>query len=88
MGQAVQAKLRIDLDADGTYDREEMVGYWAIDAAIDSWETFTNHQLVSETGTWGDLDEATVTLELWSSFGGEDVHIRVGDSWILLPISP
>ena len=86
VGQAVQAQLSVDLEGDGTPDWQALYGYWPTDGAAGSWEQFTGSAVVSESGSLADFSGGEVTLELWSAFGGAAVELRVGDSWVELPL--
>ncbi|MEC7987608.1 MAG: right-handed parallel beta-helix repeat-containing protein [Myxococcota bacterium] len=88
VGQTVQARVQIDADGDGSNDIERLYAYWALDAAFGSWESFSTPSVASESGVWSDLDDATITIDLWSSFGGETIYYQIGSSYIALPIIP
>ena len=86
VGQTVQARMQIDIDGNGTIDVERLYEFWALDAAVGNWETFTTPNTASSTGSWSDMNNAVVRLDLWSSFGGDTIQYAIQRSYVVLPI--
>ena len=86
VGQTVQARMQIDVDGDGAVDVERLYEFWALDAALGNWETFTTPNIASSTGAWSDMNNGTVRIDLWSSFGGDTIRYAIPESYLVLPI--
>ena len=86
VGQTVQTRVQIDIDGDGTVDVERLFEFWALDAAVGNWEIFTTPNAASSTGVWSDMNNGTVRLDVWSSFGGDTIQYAIPESYVVLPI--
>ncbi len=76
VANAVQARVSYDFNGDGTIDRVEVYHYFATDP-VNGWETYTQGTgLASSSGTFADLTNGSVKVELWSAIGNADSTIR------------
>ena len=85
VGQTVQARVQVDLNGDGSIDLERLYDFWALDAAAGSWEQFDTPSVAMQSGGWTELSNATVVVDLWSSFGGR--RPSLGQAILLLPLT-
>jgi len=73
-----QARISYDLTGNGTWDRVETYRYFATDP-VSGWELYTQSAgLSSASGTFGDLSNGRVKLEVWSAIGAGPSTLRVG----------
>ena len=78
--------MQVDLNGDGSIDLERLYDFWALDATAGSWEQFGTSSVAVQSGSWSELSNATVVVDLWSSFGGETIELQLGSSHLLLPL--
>jgi hypothetical protein len=89
-GNSAQARVSIDNDSDGRVDFSQTYNFIPLDADESGTENYQQNEsrgIGAETfGELGDLNNATVTVELWQAFGLGDVTLSTGsDSYIDLP---
>ncbi|WP_327418207.1 glycosyl hydrolase [Streptomyces sp. NBC_01233] len=84
VGYAQQARVSYDLTGDGTFDRVETFRYFATDP-VPGWEEYSSARqgLHSTSGTLGDLNGATVRVEVWSALGNGPSSLQVGTGSVL-----
>ena len=86
VAQALQARIIVDLHGDGIIDVERMYNYWALDAALGTWEEMSTTGTVSQSGAWSDMSNGSISVELWNSFGGETIQYQIPTSILSVPI--
>jgi len=86
VGSATQLRLSFDLTGNGSWDRVETYRYFPTDP-IPGYEHYTQAmQLLSATGTLGELTGGTVQAEVWSAIGNQPTTLGVGNqSELTLP---
>jgi endoglucanase Acf2 len=78
VGNATQVRVSYDLTGDGTVDRVETFRYFATDP-VTGWERYTDATgQVTTTGTFGNLVNGTVKLEIWSPIGAAPTTVSLG----------
>jgi endoglucanase Acf2 len=89
IGVGTKARLVYDFDGDGTTDRVETFGLFALDPVATSYESYSSErQMLDDNLTYGeiaDFQRGSVTLEFWKCFGEGDVEIKLDDSYVTLP---
>ena len=76
VGNGIQARVSYDFTGDGTYDRIETYNYFPTDP-VTGWETYTQAQGQSTaTGTFTNLSNGKVKLEVWNTFNNNSAQIR------------
>ena len=76
VGNGIQARVSYDFTGDGTYDRVETYNYFPTNPVTD-WELYTQAQgLTSATGTFANLANGKVKLEVWNAIGNGTALIR------------
>src|SRR3989338_6522158 len=92
VGNAVEARISIDTNGDGKFDFIKTMNFFPLDPATEQYE----HYLASEAGrssgesTIGqlqNLNDATIKVDVWKSFGSGDVTVQTGASNITLPFN-
>ncbi len=69
VGNGISARVSYDFTGDGTWDRVETYNYFPTNPVTD-WELYTQAQgLVSATGTFANLSNGKVKLEIWNAIG-------------------
>ena len=86
VAQALQARVQIDFDGDGNIDLEQMYNYWALDAALGTWEEMSASGIASQSGTWSDMNNGSISISLWNSFGGDNIQYQIPTSTLSIPI--
>lgn len=88
VGNAVQIKVSYDLTGNGSWERTETYRYFPTDP-VKGYEHYTDgQQLLSTTGTLGDLAAGTVKVEVWNAIGSTATTVGVGNqSVVTLPFS-
>ncbi|MCW2811035.1 MAG: Endo,3(4)-beta-glucanase, partial [Friedmanniella sp.] len=88
VGSGTQVRVSYDLTGDGAYDRVETYRYFATDP-VQGYEHYTqNAQLLSATGTLGDLVKGAVKVEVWNAIGNQPTTLGVGSqSLVKLPFT-
>ncbi|GGN30010.1 endoglucanase Acf2 [Actinoplanes campanulatus] len=86
VGNATQVRVSYDLTGNGTFDRVETFRYFATDP-VTGWERYTGAVgQVTTTGTFGDLANGTVKVEIWSAIGSAASTVSLGElSTVTLP---
>ncbi|ABX05104.1 Fibronectin type III domain protein [Herpetosiphon aurantiacus DSM 785] len=80
VGNGTQARIAYDFTGDGTWDRIETYNYFATDP-VNSWERYTHTRgLRSATGSFANLTNGKVKLELWNAIGNNPSLIRTNAS--------
>jgi hypothetical protein len=78
VGSATQVRISYDRTGDGTFDRVETYRYFATDP-IAGYERYTqDRQLLSATGTMGNLTRGTIRVEVWNAIGNQPTKLGVG----------
>jgi endoglucanase Acf2 len=87
VGSATQVRVSYDLTGNGTAERVETYRYFASDP-VPGYEHYTQAvQLLSSSGTGGDMSGGKVTVQLWSAIGNSATTLGVGNtSRVVLPI--
>ena len=76
VGNGVAARVSYDFTGDGTYDRVETYSYFPTDP-VNGYELYTQAQgLFSATGTFANLTNGKVKLEVWNAIGNSTSLIR------------
>ena len=75
VGNGVQARVSYDFTGDGTYDRVETYNYFPTNPVSD-WELYTQAQGITATGTFANLVNGKVKLEVWNAIGNGTALIR------------
>lgn len=84
VGNATQLRISYDLTGNGSWDRVETYRYFPTDP-IPGYEHYTQAmQLLSATGTPGDLTSGRVKAEVWSAIGNQPTTLSVGNSSVLV----
>lgn len=87
---AVMARLSYDFDGNGTFDRVETFNNFATDAKV-GYEKYSEAKgFRSVSGTFADLRNGRIRLEVWSAFGTDATTLRTSDpgstpSQVLIP---
>jgi hypothetical protein len=78
VGSAVQVRISYDLTGNGSYDRVETYRYFATDP-IPGYEHYTaDKQLLTATGTMGNLKQGAIKVEVWNAIGNQSSTLGVG----------
>lgn len=90
VGNAVQARISIDHNGDGTFDYIETVPFFPLDGDANNTEVYTTAEDRGAggnvTGTLSDLNSGTIKVEVWQAFGDGQVAVDIGDvSSLTLP---
>ncbi|RAJ58833.1 DNA-directed RNA polymerase specialized sigma24 family protein [Streptomyces sp. Amel2xB2] len=89
IGNGPQVRISYDLTGNGSWDRVETYRYFESDAAP-GFEHYTHTRGLTPgtTGTFGDLAEGRVKVELWDAIGAGASTVRTGKgSFIRIPFS-
>ncbi len=79
VGSATQVRISYDLTGNGSWERVETYRYFPTDPVV-GYEHYTqNQQLLSSTGTLGDLAGGKVKVEVWSAIGNQPSALGVGN---------
>jgi chitodextrinase len=71
-----QVRISYDFTGDGTYDRLETYNYFATNDIV-NWEQYTQTRgLKAASGTFGNLSNGRVRLEIWNAIGTHTVALR------------
>jgi endoglucanase Acf2 len=86
VGSGSQLRLSYDLTGNGSWERVETYRYFATDP-VAGYEHYTqNQQLLTATGTLGNLSGGVIKAEVWSAIGNQPTSLGVGDqSYLRLP---
>ena len=88
VGSASQVRISYDLTGNGSFDRVETYRYFATDPVPGYEHSTQGTQLLSSSGTGGDLVGGTVTVQVWSAIGSGPTTLGVGaTSRVVLPLS-
>ena len=80
IANGTQIRISYDFNGDGVYDRVETYRYFAEDNGI-GWQTYTQAAgLGSATGSFANLVNGTVKVELWNAIGKAPVSLRTDAS--------
>lgn len=77
-----QAQIEYDFDGDGSYDRQETYNYFASDP-VSGWELYTQTSfggLATANGSFTNLNDGTIRLQLWKAIGGNSATITIRTS--------
>src|SRR6185436_3359110 len=76
-GAGQQAQVQYDFTGDGTWDRTETYNYFPTDP-VAGWELYTQAQgLKSSSGTFSNLSNGKVRIQVWSAIGNVASSLRV-----------
>ena len=78
VGLGTQARIDYDFDGNGTYERTETYHYFATNPVPD-WEAYTEVSfggLDNATGTFSNLNNGTIRLQVWRAIGNGTTDIR------------
>jgi hypothetical protein len=79
-GDAIQVQVQYDFTGDGTWDRTETYKQFALDT-VAGWQSYTEATgLVSSSGTFSNLVNGKVRIQVWNALGQHDTHLRVSAS--------
>ena len=86
VGHAPQVRISYDLTGDGTWDRVDTYRYFATDP-VSGYEHYTNAAgLASSTGSFGNLADGTIKVEVWNALGVNATTLGAGSlSQIVMP---
>ncbi len=86
VGNASQVRVSYDLTGNGSFDRVETFRYFATDP-VTGWERYTEAAgQVTTTGSFGNLANGTVKVEIWSAIGSAPSTVSLGAlSTVTLP---
>jgi CxxC motif-containing protein (DUF1111 family) len=77
VGNGQQAQVQYDFTGDGTWDRTETYNYFATDPAV-GWQLYTQASgLKSSSGTFTNLSNGKVRIQVWSAIGNAVSTLRV-----------
>jgi len=77
VGAGQQAQVQYDFTGDGTWDRTETYNYFPTDP-VTGWELYTQAQgLKSSSGTFSNLSNGKVRIQVWSAIGNVASSLRV-----------
>jgi len=77
VGDAQQVQVQYDFTGDGTWDRTETYNYFPTDPVV-GWELYTQAQgLKSSSGTFANLSNGKVRIQVWSAIGNTTSSLRV-----------
>ncbi|GAA3609220.1 glycosyl hydrolase [Microlunatus ginsengisoli] len=83
VGSATQVRISYDLTGNGSWDRVETYRYFPTDP-IPGYEHYTqNQQLLSSTGTLGNLSGGKIKIEVWSAIGNQPTTLGVGNQSVV-----
>jgi hypothetical protein len=76
VGNGISVRVSYDFTGDGTWDRVETYNYFPTNPVTD-WELYTQAQgLVSATGTFANLSNGNVKIEIWNAIGNNTSLVR------------
>ncbi len=76
VGDGSQARISYDFTGDGIYDRIETYNYFATNDLV-GWEQYTQARgLKSASGTFSNLSNGRIRLEIWNAIGTHTVALR------------
>jgi CxxC motif-containing protein (DUF1111 family) len=76
VGNGIAARISYDFTGDGTYDRVEVYNYFATDP-VTGYELYNQTRgQASATGTFANLVNGRVRLEVWSAIGNNTAQVR------------
>jgi glucosylceramidase len=79
-GDAIQVQVQYDFTGDGVWDRTETYKQFALDT-VTGWQSYTETTgLVSSSGTFSNLVNGKVRIQVWNALGQHDTHLRVSAS--------
>ena len=92
IGNAVEARISIDTNGDGKFDYVKTMNYLAMDPIQNEYEHYLDSEAgrssgASETGQLQNLNDASIKVEVWKTFGSGDVAVQTGTSNITLPFN-
>ena len=71
-------RISYDLTGNGSFERVETYRYFATDP-VTGYEHYTqDRQLLSGTGTMGNLSRGTIKVEVWNAIGNQPSTLGVG----------
>jgi|GEM_PF-287690 len=77
IGDAPKAQVQYDFTGDGTWDRTETYSYFPTDDLV-GWQLYTQAQgLQSSSGTFANLSNGKVRLQVWNAIGNTTTSLRV-----------
>ena len=80
VADGTQVRISYDFTGDGTFDRVETYRYFAEDNRA-GWETYTQSAgLKSASGSFANLTNGSVKVEVWDAIGGTAVSLRTSAS--------
>src|SRR5262245_62329301 len=80
VGDAVQIRVSYDFTGDGTFDRLETYRYFATND-VSGWEAYTQASgIISVTGSFANLVNGRVRIEVWSALGTQAIQLRTSAS--------
>jgi hypothetical protein len=83
IGNGTQATINFDFDGNAVVDRTETYNYFATND-IAGWEVYSqDQQLVAQSRHYADFIGGSLTVDIWNTFGGGDVHLKAGASLVL-----
>ncbi|GIJ70534.1 glycosyl hydrolase [Virgisporangium ochraceum] len=78
VGNATQVRVSYDLTGNGSFDRVETYRYFATDP-VTGWERYTDGVgQITTTGSFGNLVNGTVKVEIWSAIGPGPSTVSLG----------
>lgn len=94
VGNGVQVRISYDFTGDGTYDRLETYNYFATNDVTGSEDYNQTKGLKSSTGSFANLSNGKVRVEIWSAIGNGSSEVRTdatssqgSQSKIVIPFS-
>ncbi|MWC29605.1 fibronectin type III domain-containing protein [Paenibacillus sp. MMS18-CY102] len=94
VGNGVQVRISYDFTGDGTYDRLETYNYFATNDVTGSEDYNQSRGLKSSTGSFANLSNGKVRVEIWSAIGNGSSEVRTdatssqgSQSKIVIPFS-
>ena len=87
VGSATQLRISYDLTGNGSYDRMETYRYFATDPVVGYEHYAADKELLTMTGTMGNLTKGTIKVEVWNAIGNQPTTLGVGSlSRLELPL--
>jgi hypothetical protein len=88
VGSATQLRISVDLTGDGSWDRVETYRYFATDPVPGAERYDEAAGILTADGTWGDLANGVVRVEVWAALGNAPSTLDLGaGSFVTLPMS-